>query len=133
MKVTEFIKSRTPVLYAVSIRALIVSAALATDSNVALAAANGDTTSIKRDSESAKSLQTGEPSYQTREQRLNAKPLDWNSTIGKPKRRAQSPTEKQVLQKAKPESEEGGTPNPNADEEARKLHPEEWKSYNPNR
>jgi hypothetical protein len=76
-----------------------------------------NTTSIQRDSERAKELK--EPSFQTREERLRAKPLDWNSTIGTPKP-ARVPS-------AQPESSAGGAPNPNANEEAQKLHPDDWK------
>ena len=42
-----------------------------------------NTTSIQRGSEKATEMK--EPSFQTREERLRAKPLDWNSTIGTPK------------------------------------------------
>ena len=68
-----------------------------------------------------------EPSFQTREERLNAKPLDWNSTTGTPKPRTLTDAERKALQTAKPESAGPGAPNPNADEEARKLHPDDWK------
>jgi hypothetical protein len=54
-------------------------------------------------------------------------PLDWNSTIGEPTPRTLSPAEEEALQKGQPESTQGGAPNPNADEEARKLHPDDWK------
>jgi len=76
-----------------------------------------DTTSIQRGSEKATEMK--EPSFQTREERLRAQPLDWNSTIGTPKP-ALAPS-------AQPESSEGGAPNPNANEEAQKLHPADWK------
>jgi hypothetical protein len=93
---------------------------------IACAAPQEPTTTIKRDSDTAKAL--AEPSYQTREERLKAKPLDWNATTGKPKRKAQTPAEKKALENAKPESADGGSPNPKAEEEARRLHPEEWKT-----
>lgn len=89
------------------------------------AAADQETRTIKRDSEDARKM--AEPSYQTREERLNAKPLDWNATIGKPKRKAQSAAEKKSLQQAKPGSQDGGMPDPKADDEARRLHPDDWK------
>lgn len=92
-------------------------------------AAGQETTSIKRDAESAKTL--AEPSYQTREERLKAKPLDWNATIGKPKRKTPTAAERKAMEKskgAKGETSEGGAPDPKADEEARRLHPEEWKT-----
>lgn len=92
----------------------------------ALAAPQDPTTSIKRDADPARSL--AEPSYQTREQRLNAKPLDWNATTGKPKRKAQTAAEKKALAGARPEHADGGAPDPKADEEARRLHPDDWKA-----
>ena len=93
----------------------------------AQAASEGATTSIVRGSEAEKSLKMQERSFQTREERLNAKPLDWNSTIGKPKPHPLSRAEIEALRRAKPESSEGGAPNPNANDEARKLHPDDWK------
>ncbi|MGO9703096.1 MAG: hypothetical protein ACLPX7_28000 [Xanthobacteraceae bacterium] len=83
------------------------------------------TASVQYDSEKARQMK--EPSFQTREERLNAKPLDWNSTIGTPTPRTLTDEEKRVLESAKPTSSAGGAPNPNADEEARKLHPNDWK------
>jgi hypothetical protein len=77
------------------------------------------TTSIQRDSDQARAL--AEPSYQTREERLKAMPLDWNSTIGTP---TPGTEERGALEG---QSSEGGAPNPRAEEEARKLHPDDWK------
>lgn len=91
----------------------------------ALVCAQDSTTSIQRDTEAARALQ--EPSFQTREERLRSKPLDWNATIGKPKRKAMTAAEKRALARARPETAAGGAPDPRADDEARKLHPEEWK------
>ncbi len=91
------------------------------------AASDNGTRSIQRGSESEKALKMEERSYQKREERLNAKPLDWNSTIGKPKPRRLTPAERSALRKARPERTEGGAPNPNADEEARKHYPDDWK------
>jgi len=82
-------------------------------------------TTINHDS--AKARQMKEPSFQTREERLNAKPLDWNSTIGTPKPHTPTAAERKALQGAKPGSAGGGAPNPKAEEEARKLHPDDWK------
>src|SRR5260370_38970970 len=95
--------------------------------SLAQAAPEGATTSIQRGSEAEKALKMQEPSYQTRGERLNAKPLDWNSTIGKPKPHRLSRAEREALRRARPESSEGGAPNPNANEEAQKLHPDDWK------
>ncbi|KQV82329.1 hypothetical protein ASD15_09810 [Massilia sp. Root351] len=92
----------------------------------ATAAPQEPTTSIKRDSDPARSL--AEPSYQTREERLNARPLDWNATKGKPKRKTQTAAERKAQAGAKAEHTEGGAPDPKADEEARRLHPDDWKA-----
>jgi hypothetical protein len=107
-------------------RAMSFACGVALAPGVVFAAPQETTTTIERDSDTAKAL--AEPSYQTREERLKAKPLDWNSTIGKPKRKALSPAERKALEKAKAESVEGGVPDPKANEEARRLHPDEWKS-----
>ena len=106
---------------------LFFSPLVAARPGLAQAAPGDATTSIERGSDAEKALKMQEPSYQTREERLNAKPLDWNSTIGKPKRRALTRAEREALKRARPESSDGGAPNPNANEEARKLHPDDWK------
>ena len=104
-----------------------MSAILAPKPSLAQTAPAGDSTSIQRGSDAEKALKMKEPSFQTREERLNAKPLDWNSTIGKPSPKVLTPAEEEALRKARPETAEGGAPNPKADEEARKLHPDDWK------
>jgi len=96
-----------------------VSAFVASSPSLAQMAPAGSTTSIQRDSEKAREVR--EPSFQTREQRLNAVPLDWNSTIGTP---APGTGERRALEG---QSSAGGAPNPRAEEEARKLHPDDWK------
>jgi hypothetical protein len=87
-----------------------------------------DSTSIERGSEAEKSLKLKEPSFESREARLKAEPLNWNSTIGKPKPKpkAVSHAEQEALRKAKSETSEGGKPDPNAEREARRLHPSDW-------
>lgn len=113
--------------FAFAITAGIVAAAaiFASKPGLAQTAPAGGATSIQHDSEKAREMK--EPSFQTREERLNAKPLDWNSTIGKPKPRTLTAAERRALRTAKPASSAGGAPNPNADEEAHKLHPDDWK------
>jgi len=108
------------------VHAVLFAAAIALAPGLAWAAAEGNTTTIKRDSDAAKEQVMAEPSYQTREERLKAKPLDWTKTIGKPKRKALSAAENKSLQGAKPEAVAGGAPDPKANEEARRLHPEDW-------
>jgi hypothetical protein len=107
---------------------LFSSPFLASKASFAQAAAGGATTSIEQGSEAHKALKMEEPSFDTREERLKAKPLDWNSTIGKPTPpRALSPAEEEELRKAPPGSTGGGAAHPNANEEARKLHPNDWR------
>ena len=103
--------------FAMTAGIVAVSAIFASEPSLAQTAPAGGTTSIQQGSEKARELK--EPSFQTREERLRAQPLDWNSTIGTPKP-ALAPS-------AQPESSEGGAPNPNANEEAQKLHPADWK------
>jgi len=102
-----------------------VSALVASTLSRAQTAPGGGTTSIQRDSDEARKLP--EPSFQTREERLRAKPLDWNSTIGTPKPRVLTEEERKLLERARPEAAEGGAPNPKAELEARRLHPDDWK------
>lgn len=83
------------------------------------------TTSIRHDEKKAREI--AEPSYGTAEERLNAKPLDWNSTIGTPKPRALTAQERKTLANAKRGASSGGAPDPKAEAEARKLHPDDWK------
>jgi len=77
------------------------------------------TTSIQRDSDRARELR--EPSFQTRQERLNAVPLDWNSTIGTKTPSTEGP------RALEGQTSPGGEPNPAAEQEARKLHPDDWK------
>ena len=104
---------------------VILSALLTSQSSLGQAA--GGTTSIQRGSEAERKLNVPEPSYQTREERLNAKPLDWNTTTGQPKAGTPTAAEKKASKNTKRGKSGGGAPNPNAEQEARKLHPDEWK------
>jgi hypothetical protein len=106
--------------FAVAASVAAVFAIVASKPGLAQMAPAGNTAntmSIQRGSEKANEMK--EPSFQSREERLQAKPLDWNSTIGTPKPSG--------LASAPTESSAGGAPNPNADEEALKLHPNDWK------
>jgi len=128
LKATMSLKaSRSGHRFAFAMTAGIVagSAIFAATPGLAQTAPAGGTAIIQHGSEKARQMK--EPSFQTREERLNAKPLDWNSTIGKPKPHTLTAAERKALQTAKPASAGGGAPNPNADEEARKLHPDDWK------
>lgn len=59
--------------------------------------------------------------FHTREGRLRAKPLDWNSTIGKP-----IPRRDLRVDQGKPDTTKGGEPDRYAIPEAQKLYPEDW-------
>lgn len=120
-----WVSRRERALTVLLVAGIVVGVAIAPGS---AGAAQDVTTSIKRDSDAAKAQAMAEPSYQTREERLKAKPLDWNTTIGKPKRRVLTAEEKKAMLRAKPEAVEGGRPDPKANEEARRLHPEDWKA-----
>jgi hypothetical protein len=69
---------------------------------------NDRTTSISRDSPAAKAL--AEPAVKTREDMEKAQPLDWNKTIGTPKRVEPTAEELRALAEAKPTMVEGGAP-----------------------
>ncbi|HLM81492.1 MAG TPA: trypsin-like serine protease [Terriglobales bacterium] len=87
----------------------------------------GVTTSLRRESVKAQADRDANK-FKTREGRLQAKPLDWNATIGKPTPRAKvSEAEEEMAKKREPSSAKGGSRNPNAKREAQRLHPEDWK------
>ena len=104
-----------------------LSAVVVSKPSLAQTAPNGGSTSITRDSEAERKLNLPAASFQTREERLNAKPLDWNTTIGKPKPLKLTAKERKALKNAKPETSSGGAPHPDAEAIARKLHPDDWK------
>ena len=88
----------------------------------------GVTTSLRRESVKPQAEKDAKK-FKTREGRLQAKPLDWNATIGKPTPRAKvSEEEEELAKKRKPKSAKGGLRNPNAKREAQRLHPEDWKA-----
>jgi V8-like Glu-specific endopeptidase len=87
----------------------------------------GVTTSLHRESVKPQAEKDAKK-FQTREGRLQAKPLDWNATIGKPTARAKvSEEEEELAKKREPKSAKGGPRNPNSKREAQRLHPEDWK------
>jgi len=117
---------RGPTIRSVAASITFFAFAVVLSASPALAASDKNTATIESGSATTKAMKMKEPSYQTREERLKAKPLDWKATTGKPKARVLSPAEKRALRMAKPQSSEAGTPSPKADEEARKLHPNDW-------
>ena len=72
--------------------------------------------------ESEKNVDT----YQTRAGRLQAKPLDWSATIGKPTPPS-APSEPQSNNtNIQGSTSEGGLPNPRANLDAQRMHPNDW-------
>jgi hypothetical protein len=118
--------SGSSLAFAVSVAGIFaVAATLAPTAGFSQTAPAEASTSIKHTSPEAKKLK--EPSFQTREERLKAKPLDWHATVGKPKPRTLTEQEKKLQKSAKPESSAVGKPDPKAEQEARRLHPDDWK------
>jgi hypothetical protein len=113
--------------FAMTAGIVFLSAIVASKPGLAQTAPAGSTSSLERGSDKEKALKLPEPSFQTREERLNAKPLEWNTTTGEPTPRTLTAAERKALRTAKPASSGGGAPNPKAEEEARKLHPDDWK------
>ncbi len=111
--------------FAMTAGIVAVSAIFAARPSLAQTAPAGGTASLQHDSAKARELK--EPSFRTREERLNAKPLDPRTTIGTPGPHVLTRAERRALRTAKPESSPGGAPDPNADAEARRLHPDDWK------
>ena len=103
----------------------LVIAALATLACSQAFAQTPETKSIER--KSVAPAEQGIGKYQTREQRLQAKPLDWNSTIGKPQEPAAAPTDAAPAPQGTPGNAAGGAPNPKADSDARRQFPNEWR------
>jgi Trypsin len=92
------------------------------------------TTSIHRESVKAQADKDAYK-FKTREGRLQAKPLDWNATIGKPRERAivKQEEEEDLARRKKPESVKGGPRDPNSKREAQRMHPEDWKDISERR
>lgn len=107
--------------------ALVFAEILAATPSLAQMDTAGSTTSVERSVPKEEALRMKQPPLLTREERLRAKPLDWRVTIGKPTPRVLTEEERKALERAKPEASEAGAPNPKAEEEARRLHPEDWK------
>jgi len=87
---------------------------------------SGSTRSITADSVEAKNLPKA-PSFMTRKERLQAKPLNPRATSGKPVPLRLTKVEQDELKNAKPENSSGGAPNPNAKKVAQQQFPNEWK------
>lgn len=123
----ELRRGDEPTIGSTVVGLVFLSLAVAVTPSLVRAAEDSPTVAIQRDSDATRAMKMAEPSYQTREERLKAKPLDWEATSGKPKPRTLTPVEREALRTARPTSAEGGAPNPKADEEARRLHPDDWK------
>lgn len=120
-----FVPGAAFVLTAVS---LITTAAILCPRASFAQTSSGRTQSIKAGSEAERKANLPKPpSFMTREERLRAKPLDPKATSGTPKPRKLTEAELKELQDAKPGRSAGGAPNPNAEAEARRQHPNDWK------
>jgi V8-like Glu-specific endopeptidase len=84
---------------------------------------SGATTTLERKA-LPDAMQAQAERYDTREARLAAKPLDWTTTIGKPKKLPAAPKQRKRLA---PGASESGKPNAAARSEAEKLYPDEWR------
>jgi len=84
------------------------------------------TTTIERASVAAQADRDASP-YKTREGRIAAKPLDWNSTLGKKAAPEKLAKPAEGLRKEERGAEKGGDPAPGARKEAQRLYPEEWR------
>ena len=102
----------------------LVIAALATLAGSQAFAQTPETRTLERKSLPAAQQSVGR--YETREQRLQAKPLDWNSTIGTQPDSAAAPADNTARQEP-PGTAGGGAPNPKADSDARRQFPNEWR------
>lgn len=97
------------------IKTILIAAGLLLVAGAAFAQAqNNPTTGISRDSPAAKGL--AEPAVKTREDMEKAQPLDWNKTIGTPKRVEPTAAELRAQANAKPATAEGGAPAVQDDE-----------------
>jgi V8-like Glu-specific endopeptidase len=108
---------------------VVAVAALTTVYGFAQEPDKGATTTLHRESVKTKADADAQK-FKTREGRLQAKPLDWNATIGKPTPHKVSPAEEEQARKREPKSAAGGVRDPNAKREAQRLHPEDWERIN---
>jgi len=98
-----------------TIKTMLIAAGLLLVAGAAFAQArNNPTTRIARHSPAAKGLV--EPDVKTREDMEKAQPLDWNKTIGTPKRVEPTVEELRAHANAKPAMVEGGAPTVQDDE-----------------
>lgn len=81
---------------------------------------------ISVDSTAGKALKA--PDKLSWEDRLNARPLDWNVTRGKPSRQPLTPEEQSALRDAELKMSDSGASAPEAAEEAGRLIPDEEKA-----
>src|SRR5215510_1399054 len=91
--------------------------------------AAGATTTIDREQMPAAARKEADK-FKTRKGRLQAKPLDWNATIGKPRVTGAQPSEIEE-EEVKPQesgTSKGGRPNPKAKRDAKKYYPKEWRA-----
>ena len=86
---------------------------------------SADTTSIERDSTRASAAATG--AFDTRDARLQAQPLDWDKTRGTVTEVPATSPEVRAPDTGEPGHSPGGEPTPEADQEATRTFPSDWK------
>jgi V8-like Glu-specific endopeptidase len=105
---------------------VVALAFLASGQAFAQPAPAGETRTIERRSVVTQADQDARK-FRTREQRMQEKPLDWNTTIGTPSPPAVAPPA-DTSPRAEPGTAQGGAPNADADNEARRAFPNEWRA-----
>src|SRR6266567_8328536 len=116
----------------VSCLILLAIGALFSGNTFAQEAASRDkVTTIERKAATAKT-ESDAKKFKTREGRLESKPLDWNTTTGKPTYPSAPPSAQEERAKpAEPSAANGGAPNPKAKKEAQKRYRKEWRKSKP--
>jgi len=122
-----------PIAYHVCIApflAGIALAVLAAGNGFAQQASTGETRTLERKSIAPEAEQRSKQDankYQTRKGRLEAKPLDWSTTIGTPAPSGTRPAPQSDNPNAQGNTSKGGAPNARAKTDARRMYPGDWR------
>jgi V8-like Glu-specific endopeptidase len=106
-----------------SFPAVTALALLAAGNGFAQQPSAGETKTIERSSMPTQAEQDINK-YQTREGRLQAKPLDWNTTVGTPSPSGAPPPE--TNPNVPGGTSAGGAPNPRGNTDAQRMYPGDW-------
>jgi V8-like Glu-specific endopeptidase len=110
--------------------AVTAFALLAAGNGFAQQTSTGETRTLERKSTAPEAEQraTQDASkYQTRKGRLEAKPLDWTTTIGTPAPSDARPAPQTNNPNAQGGTSKGGAPNPRARTDAQRMYPGDWR------